>query len=374
MTDNDHDPSADTSAGSSSLNGASNGAPVSGERAERIGLGALLVAGLLLIIVGSRLVTGPLATVALTLTLGTIVALVVTATVGGPEARRKIAPYGLLKPGMLWLALFYLAPLFTLLRNSLSSKESRFQVKPDFDWNFSNYSTAFSDFGPQFQRGFLYAAVATVLCVLIGYPLAYVIALRGGRYRSLMLGLIIVPFFTSYLIRTIAWQSLLADAGPIPSLLRTFKIQPILDFVGIMDGDKILNTPAAVIGGLTYNFLPFMALPIYVSLEKMDINLVDAAKDLYSGSMRAFLKVVLPLSLPGVFAGTLLTFIPASGDFVNQQYLGNPNTSVIGQSIQNQFLVQNNLPVASAMSFVLMTIITVGVLVYSRFFGTEDLA
>jgi spermidine/putrescine transport system permease protein len=141
-----------------------------------------------------------------------------------------------------------------------------------------------------------------------------------------------------------------------------------------MNGDQILNTPAAVIGGLTYNFLPFMTLPIYVSLEKMDINLVDAAKDLYSGSMRAFLKVVLPLSLPGVFAGTLLTFIPASGDFVNQQYLGNPNTSVIGQSIQNQFLVQNNLPVASAMSFVLMTIITIGVLVYSRFFGTEDLA
>jgi spermidine/putrescine transport system permease protein len=374
MTDNDHDPSADTSADTSSLTGAPKGAPVSGDRAERIGLGALLLAGVLLIVVGTRLVTGPLATIALVLTLGTIVALILTAIIGGPEARRKIAPYGLLKPGMLWLALFYLAPLFTLLRNSLSSKESRFQVKPDFDWNFSNYSTAVSDFGPQFQRGFLYAAAATVLCIAIGYPLAYVIAFRGGRYRSLMLGLIIIPFFTSYLIRTIAWQSLLADAGLIPSLLKTFGIQPILDFVGIMNGDQILNTPAAVIGGLTYNFLPFMTLPIYVSLEKMDINLVDAAKDLYSGSMRAFLKVVLPLSLPGVFAGTLLTFIPASGDFVNQQYLGNPNTSVIGQSIQNQFLVQNNLPVASAMSFVLMTIITIGVLVYSRFFGTEDLA
>jgi spermidine/putrescine transport system permease protein len=359
---------------SESVTGAPSRVPVSGARAEYIGLAALLTAGLLLAAVGTRLVTGPLAIVALAATFGTVVALIITALLGGPEGRRKIAPYGLLKPGMLWLALFYLAPLFTLLRNSLSSKESRFQVKPDFDWNFGNYSTAFSDFGGQFQRGFLYAAIATVLCILIGYPLAYVIAFRGGRFRPLMLGLIIIPFFTSFLIRTIAWQSLLADTGPIPNVFEAIRLQPILDAIGIMDGDKLLNTPAAVIGGLTYNFLPFMTLPIYVSLEKIDINLVDAAKDLYSGSIRAFFKVVFPLSLPGVFAGTLLTFIPASGDFVNQQYLGNPNTSVIGQSIQNQFLVQNNLPVASAMSFVLMAIITVGVVVYSKFFGTEDLA
>lgn len=341
---------------------------------ERIGLGALLLAGALLVLVGTRLVTGVAATIALALTLGTIVLLVMTAVMGGPEARRKIAPYGLLKPGMLWLALFYLAPLVTLLRNSLSTLPSRFAVKADFDWNFGNYSTALTDFGGQFQRGFGYAAVATVLTILLGYPLAYVIAFRGGKYRGLLLGLIIIPFFTSYLIRTIAWQSLLADTGPIPNVLDGIGLQPLLDAVGIMDGDKILNTPAAVIGGLTYNFLPFMALPIYVSLEKINLNLVDAAKDLYSGSVRAFFKIVFPLSLPGVFAGTLLTFIPASGDFVNQQYLGNPNTSVIGQSIQNQFLVQNNLPVASAMSFVLMAIITVFVIIYSRFFGTDDLA
>lgn len=341
---------------------------------ERIGLGGLLLAGLLLVLVGTRLVTGVAAVIALALTLGTIVMLIVTAVLGGPEARRKIAPYGLLKPGMLWLALFYLAPLVTLLRNSLSTLPSRFAVKAEFDWNFGNYSTAFTDFGGQFQRGFGYAAVATILTILLGYPLAYVIAFRGGKYRGLLLGLIIIPFFTSYLIRTIAWQSLLADTGPIPNVLDAVGLQPLLDAVGIMDGDKILNTPAAVIGGLTYNFLPFMALPIYVSLEKINLNLVDAAKDLYSGSVRAFFTIVFPLSLPGVFAGTLLTFIPASGDFVNQQYLGNPNTSVIGQSIQNQFLVQNNLPVASAMSFVLMAIITVFVVIYSRFFGTDDLA
>lgn len=341
---------------------------------ERVGLGALLAAGALLVAVGTRLVTGPAALIALALTLGSVVGLILMMIAGGPEVRRKLAPYGLLKPGMLWLALFYLAPLFTLLRNSLSTLPSRFAVRADFDWNFGNYATAFTDFGGQFQRAFLYAGLATVFTILIGFPLAYVIAFRGGRYRGLMLGLIIVPFFTSFLIRTIAWQSLLADTGPIPNVLNGMGLRGVLNALGIMDGDKILNTPAAVIGGLTYNFLPFMALPIYVSLEKIDPHLVDAAKDLYSGSVRAFMKVVFPLSLPGVFAGTLLTFIPASGDFVNQQYLGNPNTSVIGQSIQNQFIVQNNLPLASAMSFVLMMIITVGVIAYSRFFGTEDLA
>ncbi len=371
------DPSLDSVDSPDDDSDASGDSPAAARRPidpERIGLGGLLLAGLLLVLVGTRLVTGVAAVIALALTLGTIVMLIVTAVLGGPEARRKIAPYGLLKPGMLWLALFYLAPLVTLLRNSLSTLPSRFAVKAEFDWNFGNYSTAFTDFGGQFQRGFGYAAVATILTILLGYPLAYVIAFRGGKYRGLLLGLIIIPFFTSYLIRTIAWQSLLADTGPIPNVLDAVGLQPLLDAVGIMDGDKILNTPAAVIGGLTYNFLPFMALPIYVSLEKINLNLVDAAKDLYSGSVRAFFTIVFPLSLPGVFAGTLLTFIPASGDFVNQQYLGNPNTSVIGQSIQNQFLVQNNLPVASAMSFVLMAIITVFVVIYSRFFGTDDLA
>jgi spermidine/putrescine transport system permease protein len=342
-------------------------------RPDLIGLGALVFAGALLVAVGTNLLDGPLAVLALLLVLGSVVAMILTAVAGGPEARRKLAPYGLLKPGMLWLALFYLAPLFTLLRNSLSTLPSRFAIKADFDWNFGNYGTAFTEFGPQFQRAFTYAGTATVLTILIGYPLAYVIAFRGGRYRTLLLGLVIVPFFTSYLIRTIAWQSLLADQGAVTSMLNTLGVSGLLDTLGVMDGDKILNTPAAVIGGLTYNFLPFMVLPIYVSLEKIDVSLVDAARDLYSTSSSAFFKVIFPLSLPGVFAGTLLTFIPASGDFVNQLYLGNPNTTMIGNSIQDQFLVQNNVPLASAMSFVLMAIITVFVLIYSRFFGTEDL-
>jgi spermidine/putrescine transport system permease protein len=246
-------------------------------------------------------------------------------------------------------------------------------VEADFSWAFSNYTRAFTDFGPQFTRAFLYAGAATVLTIAIGYPLAYVIAFRGGRAKPLLLGLVVIPFFTAYLIRAIAWRSLLADTGQIVQIIEALRLTWLFEGVGIMSKGRILNTPAAVIGGLTYNFLPFMVLPIYVSLEKIDVRLVDAARDLYSGAAGAFRKVVLPLSLPGVFAGTLLTFIPASGDFVNALYLGSPNTTMIGNSIQDQFLVQNDLPLASAMSFVLMAIITVFVMVYSRFFGTEEL-
>ena len=343
-------------------------------RPEFVGLASLAAAGLLLMAVGARWFTGPAATLALALVLAAIVWLVFTAVAGGPDARRRIAPYGLLKPGTLWLALFYLAPLVTLLRLSLSTLPSRFAVEAEFDWNVGNYADAFTDFGPQFQRAFLYAGAATILTILIGYPLAYVIAFRGGRYRSLLLGLVVVPFFTSYLIRTIAWRSIMSDEGQFVELLNTLGLTGLLENINVMDNGRILQTPVAVIGGLTYNFLPFMVLPIYVSLEKVDPGLVDAAQDLYSRSTAAFRKVVLPLSLPGVFAGTLLTFIPAAGDFVNALYLGSPSTTMIGNSIQDQFLVQNNVPLASAMSFVLMTIITVLVLIYSRFFGTEDLA
>ena len=343
-------------------------------RPELIGLGALIGAGALLVAVGARAITGPVAVLALSLVLASVLMLVVVAVTGTPETRRKIAPYGLLKPGMLWLALFYLAPLFTLLRLSLSTLPSRFAVEAEFDWNFDNYVTAFTDFGPQFQRAFVYAGIATVLTIAIGYPLAYVIAFRGGRYRTLLLGLVVIPFFTSYLIRTIAWRSLLSDQGAFVGAIESLRLDWVLESLQIMDDGRLINTPAAVIFGLTYNFLPFMILPIYVSLEKIDVRLLDAAKDLYSTSTSAFAKVIVPLSLHGIFAGTLLTFIPAAGDFVNSLYLGSPNTTMIGNSIQDQFLVQNNVPLASAMSFVLMFIITVFVIIYSRFFGTEALA
>ena len=289
------------------------------------------------------------------------------------QTRRRIAPYVLLLPGALWLALFYVAPLVTMARLSLATRPGRFSMDYQFTWAVANYQHAFTAYAPQFTRAFTYGALATLVTIAIGYPLAYVIASRGGRYKNVLLGLVVVPFFTSYLIRTIAWSSILADSGPVVGLLTRLHLVGVLEWLQIMDNGRLLNTPAAVVGGLAYNFLPFMVLPIYVSVEKIDRALIDAAKDLYCTSSAAFRKVVLPLSLPGVFAGTLLTFIPAAGDFINAQFLGNPNTTMIGNSIQDQFLRQNNHPLASAMSFVLMLLMTMLVAVYSRFFGTRDL-
>ncbi|MFM7069486.1 MAG: ABC transporter permease [Actinomycetes bacterium] len=275
----------------------------------------------------------------------------------------RFAPYGLLSPGVVWLLLFFLVPVLMLVRASLSTKPSRF-ANPTFDWAWGNYSSAFGEYGGVFLRSFLYAGTATVLAILIGYPLAYWIVTRGGRWRNLLIGLVVVPFFTSYLIRTIAWSSILADQNPVVSTLRQ-----------VFGNDfRLLATPWAVIGGLTYNFLSFMILPIYVSLEKIDFRLTEAASDLGSTPWGAFRKVVLPLSMPGVFAGSLLVFIPAAGDYLNARYLGSPKTAMIGTIVQNKFLVQFDYPQAAALSVVLMVIITVMVLVYSRFLGTEGLA
>jgi len=280
--------------------------------------------------------------------------------------RGRFAPYGLLSPGVIWLILFFMVPVLTLVQMSLSDRPNRFKPSElNFSWDFSNYTDALSKFSEQFGRSFVYAGIATLLCIAIGYPLAYVIAFRGGRYKNLLLGLVVIPFFTTYLIRTIAWKTILGDEGEVVALLRD------LGLLGPTQG--LLATPGAVIGGLTYNFLPFMVLPIYVSLEKIDRDLVAAANDLYATPARAFRKVVLPLSLPGVFAGSLLTFIPASGDFINSEFLGSPKTAMIGNVVQNQFLVQLDYPTAAALSITLMVIITACVLVYARFLGTEDL-
>jgi spermidine/putrescine transport system permease protein len=293
----------------------------------------------------------------------------------GERSRRRgrIAPYALLSPGMLWLILFFLVPLFTLAEMSLSTKTSRFDFDPSFAWDFGVYTSAISTYSSQFWRSFVYAGAATLLCILIGYPVAYVIAVRGGRWKNVLLGLVVVPFFTSFLIRTIAWSTVLQDSGPAMSLLNGLGLVGVLDALGITSGGRVLQTHAAVIGGLTYNFLPFMILPIYVSLEKIDLRLIDAAKDLYSNGWQAFRKVVLPLSLPGIFAGSLLTFIPAAGDFVNARFLGGPNNTMIGTVVQDRFLVQLDYPTAAAISFVLMVIITVATLVYARLLGTDDL-
>ena len=286
----------------------------------------------------------------------------------------KKIPYALVLPGLLFLFFFFIVPLITLFKISLSSKPNPLLAEYDFTWEWGNFSTAFDDFGRQLLRSFSYAGIATGLCILIAYPIAYFIAFKAGSFKNIMLGLVMVPFFTSFLLRTIAWRSLLADQGPVLDFLRAISIDGLLDNVGLLQDGRILNTDLAVIGGLTYNFLPFMLLPIYVSLEKIDVRLMDAASDLYSPFGSSFRRVILPLSLPGVFAGTLLTFIPATGDFINARLLGNPNTSVIGNVVQAQFLSRNDYPTAAAISFVLMAIITVAVLIYSAVLGTEDLA
>jgi spermidine/putrescine transport system permease protein len=279
--------------------------------------------------------------------------------------KSRLAPYGLLSPGVIWLVLFFLVPVAFLVRTSLTEKSSRFDLDPDFAWQWSNYTDALSDFSEQFIRGFGYAAAATVIALALGFPVAYVIAFRGGRYKNLLLGLVVVPLFATFLVRTFAWKTIVADEGPLVGVLRDLGI---LSATGRLD-----NTAFAVIGGLTYNFLPFMVLPIYVALERIDVSLLDAAQDLYSNASRAFYKIVLPLSLPGVFAGSLLTFIPASGDYVNAELLGNPNTTMTGNVVYNQFIGQNNYPTAAAISVMLMVVITIAVLIYSKALGTEDL-
>jgi spermidine/putrescine transport system permease protein len=262
-------------------------------------------------------------------------------------------PYALLAPGAIWLLVFFVVPLISLGRTSFS------------DGGLSNYRNVISDNGEVIVRTFVYAGLATVIALVIGYPLAYVIALKGGRFKTLLLALVVLPFFVTYLVRTLAWKILLFGDGPVVDVLRS---------AGILgENQEILGTPFAVVMALAYNFLPFMVLPIYVSLEKIDVRLLDAAADLYSSPWRAFRKVTLPLSLPGVFAGTLLTFIPAAGDFVNAEILGSERTVMIGNIIEANFGKDFFRPELSALSFMLMAIILVGVIIYARLLGTEDL-
>jgi spermidine/putrescine transport system permease protein len=277
-------------------------------------------------------------------------------TASGGSRRSRLAPYLLVAPGILWLLVFFVAPTITLAQTSVSGPGPWYEA----------YGRALGNYGVHFFRSLRYALGATLLALAMGYPLAYFIAFRAGRLKNLLLGLVVLPFFTTFLVRTFAWKTILNDGGPAVWLLQQLHI------LGV--GGRLLDTTIAVVGGLTYNFLPFMILPIYVSLEKIDMRLVEAAEDLYSTPLEAFRKVVLPLSLPGVFAGSLLTFIPATGDFINAQLLGSPNQQMIGTVIQNQFLEVRDYPLAASLSFVLMLVITLGVLVYARVLGTEELA
>jgi spermidine/putrescine transport system permease protein len=272
-------------------------------------------------------------------------------------------PYLLLLPGGIWLIMFYLIPMIQLAGVSL--QEGSYQTGYQFTWAWDNYSAAFTSFGGHFIRSILYAGTATLLALLIGYPLAYAIAFRGGRYRNLLLILVLMPFLTPFLLRTLAWKVILADSGWVVGVFQSMGI--------LADNGRLLATGWAVVAGITYNFLAFMTLPIYVSLEKIDPSLIEAAQDLYSNPRTAFRKVTLPLSRAGIVAGTLLTLIPASGDFVNAQLLGNPQQLMIGNVIDSRFLRIVDYPTAAALSFTLMVAILLIVIPYVRAVGTEDL-
>jgi len=323
---------------------------------------------------------------------------------------RSIAPYALLAPGLIWLAVFFVYPAIQMFLVSLWTGN----VQEGFTqtWNWSIYPTALSEYWPWFQRSVIYGGLATILAFALGFPLAYAIAFRGGAYKNLLLFMVIAPFFTSFLLRTISWKIILSDDGLVLGPLKTIGIIPA-DF-------QLLGTPAAVIAGITYNFLPFMTLPLYVALEKIDRRLLEAAEDLYAGPWRprgtivgavigaalgivvgvvmgygplvlgipglilgivvgtwmvseAFIRVTLPLSLPGIFAGSLLVFIPAVGDYINAELLGNPQSLMIGNVIQARYLKVTDYPTASALSFILMAAILVGLLIYIRLLGTKDL-
>jgi spermidine/putrescine transport system permease protein len=253
----------------------------------------------------------------------------------------------------------------TLSMASVSLQEGNLQQGFRFTGNVAIYGEVLARYNEQILRSLLYGLIVTLLCLLVAYPLAYTIAFRGGRWKNALLFLVILPFFVSFVIRTLSWKFILTDQG---ILLGTLK-----DWGVLGDDFRLLATPVAVIGGLFYNFLPFMALPLYVSLEKVDRSFLDAATDLYSSRASAFFRVTLPLSLPGIFAGTLLTFIPAVGDFINAELLGGLNTTMVGNVIQTEYLTNTDYPAASALSFTMMAVILVMVLVYARRMGTEEL-
>jgi spermidine/putrescine transport system permease protein len=279
--------------------------------------------------------------------------------------RRQTAAYIQLAPGGIYMILGFVLPLIIIVYTSLSTA-GLFTTggRSVFSWEWSNYTTALSSYGDIYLRSLLYAGIATAVCLGLAYPMAYWIAFYGGRWKSTLFMLILVPFFVSFVIRTVQWNFILGSNGLIFGPLKSLGLVP-QDFT-------ILRTPVAVIAGITYNFMPFAALPLYVSLERIDHRLVEAAKDLYASKATAFRKVVLPLSFPGIFAAIILVFVPATGDYVNSVVLGSPRTTMIGQVIQDFFLVRHEYPVAAALSVILMLGMLVIAVIYARVLGTED--
>ena len=282
--------------------------------------------------------------------------------VEAPERRKKRAkaPYGLSAPGLVWLFVLFVIPMIAMVSLSLQTGNSLEGFRQTF--RFANYSDALSQNGDIIVRSIRNAAIVTSVALLLAYPVAYWIAFYGGKFKNVFLFLLLLPFFISFVIRTVAWSFILSDGGIIFGTLKTLGLLP--------DSFRVLGTTFAVLAGITYNLLPFTILPLYVSLEQIDPRLIEASKDLYATRFEAFTKVVLPLSMPGVFAAVLLTSIPAIGDYVNASVLGGPGTTMIGNIIQSEFLRDRNYPEATALAIVLMGIMLVGAIIYARVLGT----
>jgi spermidine/putrescine transport system permease protein len=283
----------------------------------------------------------------------------------------RLAPYWLVLPGWLWLVIFFVVPIVVML--SVSTMTGNLLDGFKQTWHWSTYSDGWSRYHVQFIRSIVYGLIATVLCLIIAYPVAYWIAFRGGRHKSSLLFLLLLPFFVSFVIRTESWQFILSDHGMVLGLARHLHVLGLLENVHLVASNgSILQTPVAVVGGLVYNFLPFTVLPIYVALERVDPALLEASADLYASRTAAFLRVVFPLSMPGVFAAVLLTFVPVASDYVNASILGGTNTTMIGNVIQTEYFTNSDYPTAAALSFILMGALLIGVFAYARALGTDD--
>jgi spermidine/putrescine transport system permease protein len=282
----------------------------------------------------------------------------------GFKVKKISTPYLLLIPGMAFLFTFFLLPIFNLAQTSTQTPTGE-TGEYQQSLRFANYLDAFLENREQFGRSFLYATIATILALAIAYPLAYAIAFKGGKYKNFMLVLVIAPFFTSFLLRTVAWKQILGEEGFVVPTLRTLQI--------ISESTTLTSSAFAVVMGMTYNFLPFMTLPLYASIDRIDPRTLEASGDLYANGFTTFRKVTLPLSMPGVVAGTLLTFIPAAGDYVNAAILGSPQTKMIGNVIESRYFKIVDYPTAAALSFTLMASILILVTIYVRKAGTEEL-
>ncbi|MFG2051204.1 ABC transporter permease [Micromonospora sp. NPDC048935] len=287
-----------------------------------------------------------------------------TAAPAARFGRRRLLPYLLVLPGVAWLFVFFGVPLAQLAAASLYDPDGSLSTGYAMSWAFGNYPDVLRAYWPQFLRSFGYAGLALVLALLLGYPLAYTIARKAGRWKNLLLVCVVAPMFTSFLVRTLAWKTILSDNGALVGLLRDVHL--------LAPDGRLLATPFAVVLGLTYNFLPFLVLPLYASLERLDHRLLEAAGDLYASGAQTFRRVTLPLSRPGLVAGMLLFFIPASGDYLNAELLGTPTEYMIGNVIDSAFLVRLDYPQGAALSFLLLAAILAVIFGHLRRVGAGE--